>query len=384
MKKSRGLAILLAAVLLLGSASALSGGEYEEDWPQDYPTVIVRARVLEVSAYQAIKDDWFFTGRQKVTVEIMTGRFQGYVEEIENNFTGVSYRDLPVRKGDQVLLLLELDEGRLHSVNLYEFGRDRYLYILIGFFIFAVILIARTKGLKALLTLSVTGIVIVKGMLPLILQGHNPLVLTLLFSTLVTIIYLTVFGGLNAKTAAAIAGTMGGVLSAGLVAVIFGGAARLTGFNEDVQMLYSSGLPTDLDIRGLLFAGIILGALGAVMDLSLSISSSIFAIREANPLLTFKGMFKAGYEAGKERLARMINILMLAWAGCALPLLLLFAAKDMSYINVINLDIIATEAVRSIAGSFGLLAAAPAAAAAAALLTSKFAGKKKSGKGMEL
>jgi uncharacterized membrane protein len=95
-------------------------------------------------------------------------------------------------------------------------------------------------------------------------------------------------------------------------------------------------------------------------------------------------MFKAGYEAGKERLARMINILMLAWAGCALPLLLLFAAKDMSYINVINLDIIATEAVRSIAGSFGLLAAAPAAAAAAALLTSKFAGKKKSGKGMEL
>ncbi|MDD4657995.1 MAG: hypothetical protein PHW26_03005, partial [Eubacteriales bacterium] len=138
MKKLPGLAILLAAVLLLGTSSAQGGSQNAEDWVQEYPTVIARAKVLEVSAYEEIKDDWFFTGRQKVTVKIMTGRFQGYIEEIENNFTGVSYRDLPLKEGDQVLLLLELDGGRLHSVSLYEFGRDRYLYILIGVFIFAV------------------------------------------------------------------------------------------------------------------------------------------------------------------------------------------------------------------------------------------------------
>lgn len=375
---------MLAAVLLLGFASAQSGSQNDEDWFQEYPTVIARAKVLAVSAYEEIKDDWFFTGRQKVTVEIMTGRFQGYVEELDNNFTGVSYRDLFLKQGDQVLLLLEVDGGRLHSVSLYEFCRDRYLYILIGIFFFAVILIARTKGLKALLSLFLAGLVISQGMLPLILRGHSPIGLTLLFSALISIITLIIFGGFNVKTLAAIAGSMGGVLSAVLVAVIFGNAARLTGFNEDVQTLFASGLPTSLDIRGLLFAGIIVGALGAVMDLSLSITCSIFEIREANPLLTIKGLFKAGYETGKERLARMINILMLACAGCALPLLLLFAAKDMSYLNVINLDMIATEAARAIAGSFGLLAAAPASAAAASLLASKYANARKSGKGMEL
>lgn len=383
-KKLPGLAILLAAVLLLGTSSAQGGSQNAEDWVQEYPTVIARAKVLEVSAYEEIKDDWFFTGRQKVTVKIMTGRFQGYIEEIENNFTGVSYRDLPLKEGDQVLLLLELDGGRLHSVSLYEFGRDRYLYILIGVFIFAVILIARTKGLKAVLSLIIAGLIISQGMLPLMLRGHNPMALTLLFSALISIVTLIIFGGFNAKTAAAIVGTFCGVLGAGLIALIFGKAARLTGFNEDVQMLYSSGLPASLDIRGLLFAGIILGALGAVMDLSQSIASSTYAIREANPLLTVKGLYKAGLETGRERLARMINLLMLACAGCALPLLLLFAARDMSYLNVINLDMIATEAVRSMAGSFGLLAAAPASAAAASLLACKFAKARKSGKGMEL
>lgn len=380
MKKAPWLVLLLMGILLLGSASAYNNQEDNEDWVEEYPTVIVRAKVLAVSEYEEIKDDWYYTGRQQVTVEIMGGRFQGHIFETDNYFTGISYQDIPVKEGDHVLLLLELDGARVHSVNLYEYGRDRYLYILIGLFIAGTILIAGTKGLKALLALLFAGVVIIWGMLPLMLQGYNPYYMVLLASALITIVSLLIFSGLKAKTLAAIIGTFGGILGAVLIAVLFGNATRLTGFNADVEMLFSRGMPTSIDLRGLLLAGFVVCSLGAVMDLSQSISASIYDIKMANPLLTFKGLFIAGFRSGRERLVRIIVVVMLASAGIALPFLLLFAAKDMSYLNIINLDMVASEVVRAMAIGFGLLAAAPATAAMASLLATKGFGTKKTGK----
>lgn len=380
MKKAPRLALFLIGILLLGSASAYNNQEYDEDWVEEYPTVLARAKVLAVSAYEEIKDDWYYTGRQQLTVEIMRGRFQGHIYGIDNYFSGISYQDMPVKEGDQVLLLLELDGTRVHSVNLYEYGRDRYLYILIGLFIAGTILIAGTKGLKALLALLFAGVVIMQAMLPLMLQGHNPYIMVLLASALIAIVSSLTFDGFKAKTLAAIGGTLGGVLGAVLTALLFGKATRLTGFNADVEMLFSRGMPTSLDLRGLLLAGFIVCSLGAVIDLSQSISTSVFELRNANPLLTFKGLFIAGFRLCKERLARMIIVVMLACAGVSLPFLLLFAAKDMSYLNIANLDMVAAETVRAMAGGFGLLVAAPATAATASLLASKGFGTKKTGK----
>jgi len=378
-KKASLLAILLIGILLLGAASAYSSQEHDENWVEEYPSVIVRARVLAVSPYEEIKDDWYYTGKQQVTVEVLRGRFQGQTYTIDNYFTGISYQDMPVKEGDHVLLLLELDGTRVRSVHLYEYGRDRYLYILLGLFIAGTILIAGTKGLKALLALLFAGAVVVLGMLPLILQGHNPYVMVLLAAALIAVFSLVLYGGFTARSVAAIAGTLGGVLGAVLTAFLFGHATRLTGFNADVEMLFSRGMPTSLDLRGLLIAGFIICSLGAVMDLSQSISAWVFDYRKTNPLLTFKGLFITGFRTGKDKLARTIIVIMLACAGVALPLMLLFAAREMSYLNIANLDMIATETVRAMAGGFGLLAAAPASAAAAAFLASKGLGSKKTG-----
>lgn len=380
MKKAPWLALLLTGILLLGSASAYNNQENDEDWVEEYTSVIARAKVLAVSEYEEIKDDWYYTGRQQVTVEIMRGRFQGHIFETDNYFTGIAYQDMPVKEGDQVLLILELDGARVHSVNLYEYGRDRYLYILVGLFIAATILIAGTKGLKALLALLFAGVVIIWGMLPLMLQGHNLYTMVLLASALISIVSLIIFGGFKVKTLASIIGTFGGILGAVLTAVLFGNATRLTGFNADVEMLFSRGMPTSIDLRGLLLAGFIICSLGAVMDLSQSISSSVFEIKKANPLLTFKGLFISGFRLCRERLARIIVVVLLAWAGVALPFLLLIASKDMSYLNIVNLDMVVSEIVRAMASGFGLLAAAPATAAIASLLASKGFGTKKTGK----
>ncbi|HOC06456.1 MAG: YibE/F family protein [Bacillota bacterium] len=380
MKKASLLALLLVGTLLLGAASAYSSQENNEDRVDEHPSVIVRAKVLAVSPYEEIKDDWYYNGKQQVVVEVMRGRFQGQTYEIDNYFTGISYQDMPIKEGDQVLLLMELDGSRVLSVQLYEYGRDRYLYILLGLFVAVTILIAGTKGLKALLALLFAGAVVMLGMLPLILQGRNPYIVTLLASALIAVFSLVLYGGFTARSLAAIAGTLGGEVGAVLTAFLFGHATRLTGFNADVEMLFSWGMPTNLDLRGLLIAGFIICSLGAVIDLSQSISASVFDFRRSNPLLTFKGLFIAGFRSGKDKLARTLTVIMLAFAGVAMPLLLLFAAREMSYLNIANLDMIATETVRAMASGFGLLAAAPVAAAAAAFLASKGLDSKKTGR----
>lgn len=382
MKRARGPAILLIVILLLsGLAAAQTDEEYDEDLSREYPTEIVRAKVLDVSEYEEIEDNWYYTGRQLVTVKILTGRFQGNVKEIEHYFTGVPNRDLPVKAGDQVLLLLGFDQGRLHSVTIYDYVRDQYLYIVIGVFIFTVILIGRTKGLKGLLTLAVTGFVIIRWILPLTLKGYNPLWLTVLFASLITVITLLIISGIKVRTAAAIAGAISGVLAAGIFAMLFGNLARLTGFTPDVQMLLFSYSSVDLDLRGLTFAGIILGALGAIMHVALSIAASVQESKAANPLLTFKGLYRAGLKAGKDMLGTMVNILVLAYTGGALPLLLLFATNGISKLSVINMDVIATEIIRTVAGSIGLLVSIPLTAAAASLLITWLEDKNKSGTG---
>lgn len=379
MKRARGLAFLLIVILLLsGLASAQTDEQYDEDL-REYPTEIVRGQVVDVSEYEEIEDDWFYSGRQLVTVKILSGRFQGYVEETENYFTGIPHRDLPVKAGDQVLLLLELDQGRLHSVTLYDFVRDQHLYIMIGVFLFTVILIGRTKGLKTLLTLAVMGFVVFQWILPLTLKGCNPLWVTVLFASLIIVITLAIISGIRVRTAAAIAGAIVGVLVAGIFAALFGKLARLTGFNQGAQMLLLSSGTADMDLRGLTFAGIILGAVGAIMHVAVSIAASVQESWAVNPLLTFKGLYQAGIKVGKDILGTMVSTLVLAYTGGALPLLLLFAANGMSNLNVINMEIIATEIIRTVAGGFGLLVAIPVTAAAASLLITKLADKQKSG-----
>ena len=367
--------LVLVVILLAGSVSAQGGNQDGGERFNEHSELIARAKVLEVSTYQEVDDSWYFVGKQEVTVEVLAGRFKGHVEVLENYFTDIPHQDILLKPGDQVLLLLELDEGRLQSVSLYELARDRYLYILFGLFFFAVILIARLKGLKVLLALLIAGMIVLYGVLPLFLQGVNPLVLTLLASVAILVATGIIFGGFHLKTVAAVVGALGGVLGAGLMALLFSHVMRLTGFSEGIQVLYSGGMPTNLDLQGLLFAGVVVGALGAVIDLSLATAGAVFQEREANLAISLKALFQAGYSTGKERLTRLIYVLFIAYVGCALPLFLLFALDEISFLNAINLDLVATEVVRAIAGGFGLLATAPISAISASLLVKLLPGK---------
>lgn len=200
------------------------------------------------------------------------------------------------------------------------------------------------------------------------MAGHNPILVTVLTVSVVSAISFIIIGGPNRKTWAAILGTTGGVLTAGSVALLVGHAAHLTGFSqEEAMMLMYIPLDITLDIKGLLFAGIISGALGAVMDVTMSIASAMDEIKKTNPHIKRSRLVRAGMNVGRDIMGTMANTLILAYTGATIPLLLLFMAYETPLVKVINLDLIATEVVRAMAGSIGLIIAIP--------LTAAFAGR---------
>ncbi|NMA83001.1 MAG: YibE/F family protein [Epulopiscium sp.] len=298
---------------------------------------------------------------QTIRVKGITAPYKGELFTAENVIHSDMAYNYVVRERDQVVLYLEQDEaGVVTAAYVAEPVRDRYLTYLSLVFIFLLIVIGRTKGVKAVITLALTIWSIIKILLPGILQGYNPVLLSILISIVITIVTLWVVSGWNRKTLTAIIGTTAGVLIAGIIAWWIGHRASLTGLNtSEAQMLLYIPQGGKFDFKGILFAGIILGALGAVMDVSMSIASSLYEIKSTNPSLTQKDLIRSGMNVGKDVMGTMSNTLILAYTGGAIHVMLLFLAYEYSLLEIMNLDMIATEIVRALSGSIGLLCAIP-------------------------
>ncbi len=359
----KGIWIFLLLILLLPLKAQ---GEYME------PTEIhmERAVVLEVEEGEKIEEVEGITAQvQYVRVEILSGKFKGQTVQVENHLSHNMAYDIPVKAGDKVVVGIEEYEDGFVEVYISDYARQSYISYLLALFILLIIFIGRQKGIKAVITLAITVFIILKLMLPLMLRGINPIPISVLASILITLITILIISGLNVKSISAIVGTTSGVIIAGIIAYFVGSQVRLTGLSgEEATMLMFIPQGVDFDFRGLLFSGIILGALGAIMDVGMSIASSIEEIHNANKNFTRKELFNSGMNVGKDIMGTMTNTLILAYTGSSIPLLLLFMAYETSLIKVINLDIIATEIVRSLSGSIGLVLTIPLTALVSTLL----------------
>ncbi|MFP4200610.1 MAG: YibE/F family protein, partial [Clostridia bacterium] len=182
---------------------------------------------------------------------------------------------------------------------------------------------------------------------------------------------LLIIAGPTHKTAAAILGTVAGVLFAGILASVFGNSAHLMGLHtQEAQFLMFSS-ETPFDFRGLLFAGMILGALGAVMDVSISIASAVEEVHRVGKSNRFSTLVISGMNVGRDVLGTMSNTLILAYTGSSLPLILLLVAHRADFVSVANMDIMATEVIRALSGSVGLILCVPVTAISAAWLKSR-------------
>jgi uncharacterized membrane protein len=249
--------------------------------------------------------------------------------------------------------------------------RENHLYLIIGIFFAIILIIGGYQGAKSIVTLVFTGIMIVGVLLPLILKGYNPVLVAVFVSTVVVCVTLIIIGGFSKKTVAAILGTLGGVLIAGIIALAIGYSSQITGLaNENTQSLVYLLKYPDMDFRGILFAGIIIGALGAVMDVSMSISSAMHEMMDIKPDITRKQLTKSGMNVGKDIMGSMSNTLILAYTGGAIELMLLFMASKMTWREIINLDMVAAEIIRAVSGSIGLACTIPLTALICAAMKS--------------
>lgn len=327
------------------------------------------AIVLEAEEVEQPTSSDLFMEEQQVKLKITSGKYENQIFELANNLSGNIVYDLVVKPGDKVIVLIEEYEDGSVNVFITDYMRQNYSIYLTVLFVLLIILIGKTKGVKAVITLAVTMLAIFKVLLPAILSGFNPIPVTIGISLFITIFTLFVLAGINPKSISAILGTTGGVLVAGFLAYYIGTHIRLTGMSseEAVMLLY---IPQNIsfDFRGLLFSGIILGSLGAVMDIGMSIASAIEEIHKTNPLLTKGQLFSSGMNVGRDVMGTMTNTLILAYTGSSIPLLLLFMAHETSLIKILNLDVIATEIIRSLTGSIGLVVAIPLTAAITSIL----------------
>ncbi|MGM0379789.1 MAG: YibE/F family protein [Bacillota bacterium] len=349
MKKNK---YILITILILTIISF-----FNVNFANNQPNIIKeKAEVLEVDNI----DNKSVNSMQKVKLEILTGEYKGKIFIVENNLPKNLAFQVKVEPNDKIIVQIE-DNAEKLNVYISDHYRLTPIKILTLLFILLLIITGKLKGLKSVITISLTLILIYKVLIPGILNGMNPLLLTTFITSIITIITIFIISGLNFKSISAIIGTIFGVTIAAIISIIVGKLIPITGMMPDeIGMLMYLKEDINFNINHLLFSGIILGALGAVMDVGMSIASSTYEIYLANPKASFNRLFKSGMAVGRDIMGTMSNTLILAYTGSSIPLILLLRAKSNTQLKyLINMDIVATEIIRSLAGSIGLILTIP-------------------------
>lgn len=311
--------------------------------------------------------------KQIAKVKVLSGQFKGEERYIDNMLTGNPAYDIPLKKGDKVVLHLEANSPEIVSsddVNFYiaDLKRDNILIFIAGAFFVLLVLIGKKKGLASLISIAATICLMFFVLMPLILHGFCPIASAVLVSIISSAITIYLVGGFNAKSSSAVLGT---VLSLVIAAGLSMGAiyyARLTGFAGEENMFLYSAHP-NLNFTGILSASMIIAALGALMDTAVSIASTINEIYETDKSLSIKQLFISGMNVGRDIIGTMSNTLILVYLGSSLSLVLLSSNIDLQ--KFFNLNQVATEISSALIGSIAILACVPITAIIAAYMIKK-------------
>ncbi|MFF7767064.1 YibE/F family protein [Streptomyces massasporeus] len=272
-----------------------------------------------------------------------------------------------LKEGQEVVVAYEPSAPKDLQYSVTDINRRLPMGLLAGIFALAVVVVGRLRGVMALVALAISFMVLNFFILPAILQGSNPLVVAVVGASAIMLIALYLCHGLSARTSVAVLGTLISLLLIGILGSVFIDWAALTGNTDDNTGLIHGLYPT-IDMSGLLLAGVIIGSLGVLDDVTVTQTSAVWELHEANPSMGWRGLYRAGIRIGRDHIASVVNTLVLAYAGAALPLLLLFSIAQSSVGTVANSELVAEEIVRTLVGSIGLVASVPVTTALAALV----------------
>ncbi|MEU8621198.1 YibE/F family protein [Streptomyces sp. NPDC048623] len=301
----------------------------------------------------------------KATVEVTTGPDKG------RKFTEIVQPDAPrqLHEGQGVVVAYAPDAPRDLQYSVTDVNRKVPIAVLAGIFALAVVIVGRMRGVMALIALAISFLVLTLFILPAIIQGSNPLLVAIVGSSAIMLIALYMCHGLSARTSVAVLGTLVSLLLIGLLGSVFIDWAALSGNTDDNTGLIH-GLYPEIDMSGLLLAGIIIGSLGVLDDVTVTQTSAVWELHQADPDMGPRRLYRAAIRIGRDHIASVVNTLVLAYAGAALPLLLLFSIAQSSVGTVANSELVAEEIVRTLVGSIGLVASVPITTALAALVVS--------------
>lgn len=297
------------------------------------------------------------TGQQIVNLKIRTGEHKGEIVEATSTASYLYGADCTV--GMKVIAIISEYEDNL-SVSVYNYDRGNMLYGIVAFFLLMLWVIGGKKGLNSALGLVFTFVCIIFLFLPMIYRGYSPIFCAIVIAVITTVVVMYLIDGMTIKSICAILGTIAGVTVSALFAYIFGKLTHISGYNvSDIESLDYIGLVTNIRVGELMFAGILISALGAVMDVAMSVSSTVNEIHEKNPGLSQKELFRSGVNVGKDIMGTMSNTLILAFTGSSINTLIYIYSYKYNYYQILNMYDIGIEIIQGIAATLGVILTVP-------------------------
>ncbi|HJC58363.1 MAG TPA: YibE/F family protein [Candidatus Eisenbergiella intestinipullorum] len=317
-------------------------------------------------------------GEQVVEVKILTGEKKGELLTVTSS-AGFLF-GAPCTPGMRVIVMQSV-AGDTTVASVYSQDRGWVIYLFGILYLAVLVLVGGKQGVKGGIGLVFTFFSILLWYLPMVYRGFSPFWSAVFICIITTLVTMLLIGGFTKKTLVATIGTIGGVLTAGISATLFSYASGITGYNvSDIETLMTLWTVQGIQVGSLLFAGLLISSLGAVMDVAMSIGSSMSEILAQNASLNRKELWKAGIRVGRDMMGTDSNTLILAFAGGSLSMLLLDYAYDLPYLQIINSNNIGIAIMQGLAGSFGVVLSVPITVAAGAVLytmrTKKGAGEK--------
>lgn len=327
----------------------------------------IHARVVKVLEDGEIDLGGVVQRYQIVQVELLEGEYQGVFAEIDYGRRQVLSSAVYMQPDDEILVTIGSRPDGTLTVYFADFVRTDSLLWLVLVFIAVILLISRWKGLRSLLGMAFSLLVIIGYIIPKILAGGDPLQASVTGSIILLAVTLYLTYGWTLKTHAAVLSMVLVLLFTGILAGVFVRFTRLTGAGDENALFLIQMLNAQINLRGLLLGGMIIGALGVLDDLVTTQASAVFELHHANEMLGFRDLFTSAMRIGQDHVAATVNTLVLAYAGASLPMLLMFSLGRGDFGTLINFQFIAEEIVRTLVGSIGLVLAVPLTTAIAIL-----------------
>lgn len=354
---SRRLAAVYVSFVLLIILILIPTGYEDAEIYQDMDKCA--AQVLETDDSRIIDTGLVRSGEQTCRVRLLGGRFKGQETEAFNMLNGSLENDKLFAVGDKAQVVVSSSGDKIISVNMIDHYRIPWELALASLFVLILVAVAGKQGVRAILSFLITVLMIWKVLVPLYLNGYNPIFTGMLITGFLTVVIISLVYGFERRTVAAVSGAMAGLVVTAVFGVIFTDVLKIHGaimpYSE--SLLYSGF--ADLNLTRIFMASIFIGASGAVMDLAVDITSAVWEVVCKKPEIGWKEAAVSGMNVGRAAMGTMTTTLLLAYSGGYVTLMMVFMAQGTPLYNIFNYKYVASEILDTVVGSMGLVSVAP-------------------------